>query len=466
MPSSLKRISFARLFVLCATIVIGGLSGMAHAEPLPPPPPPDAPILVEQLLRHSHNIIVEEDLTRGARFYIAPPVLRQMMVTNPYVATFVATQLTAIPPRPYRPVPIPKDPDYMVTWRMDDMAQQTALLYDGLWIYSQDIHKGPVIAANARIIYNEKLRHVVEAFSIALPATYWYIEALRETYLVTPVLDCPNRDMLIQRLTRIEAQLFEMRKLMDQLFVMEFFRPGFPPGWAFVEPTFMNYRINVAAPGPIGIAPFPYFQDGGRGGWYAPPPGVVPPVARPNMNQPVLNYDQGNWNNLYNGVLDNGYVGANPINGNPAAGVPGVGPNGIGGPNPNANAPIPQGGGMGPQAGGGMVGGQGAPAAGGQYGNAPGNGPLLQNQPNGGGQQYGPAYGGGGAMGQPGQVINNQQPLGNQPVQSGYPQQQQRPEFVQPGAAAGAGAPGGSSGNDTIPWGDFDASKIPQQQQR
>lgn len=328
-------------------------------------PPANAPILVEQMVRHSHALIAQVNLLSGAGFSTTPQfrmVLDRIIRSNPYLIGLANAKLTVIPPRPpYRMRPERVDPEYGIRWRVSDFEQSSSLFYQELAQYSWAIATARMtgdlrLAFHADAVNSAKLNYVVQAFSVLLPAVPLYIEALRETYLVAPVLDCPNRDLLINLLAQTEAIYFELRRLMDNLFCNPYFAPAFPAGWGMIESTFHAYRIDVDARVTYGIPPFPYHIDGGE---YYVPTGITP-VPRP-VGRPVLRYDETRWQSF-----PNTYVDANPID--PKAGpVPGVATGAPGGVGP---MPLPGGAGAGLPAGGAAGGGEtyGPPAPGGNPG--------------------------------------------------------------------------------------------------
>ncbi len=426
MPSFHRWMGFT---VLCSLVLLP-VQGIANG-PMGGPPPPDAPILVEHLLRHSRNLVTEINLLRGARFVIPPRAVAPLAVAPGYVRG-LTNSLLMPPPFLATTLAAKEDPQsFMVGWISDGLGQQVSKLYDRLWIYSQSPNPfvpawnyidegGRLVKVSAQFLYSQALLETSFSFQNTIAVNYYYIEALRRLYLVgPPMLNCPNREMLIKRLVIMENILYEMRKLMDAIRCNPWFAGFFPPNYPGVGPMielqFRAFRIDVVSAGPQPFIPYPYFpspvftprlpiQSG---------PGYGPmPVAA--GAGPAMEYNADQWNDRWNGI-DQGYQASGAPN--PAYGAP---------PGPNMG--------------------------GGQMGGAP-NGPQQQGDmgaPDGVGEPF--QQGGQGYSGQQSGAVNYDQrgqygPAYNgQPAQQNVPPQQQLPQ---------------QGTQDALPWKQFDYNAIP-----
>ncbi len=284
--------------------------GIGPAVVLPPGAGQQEMLLMQQMAMHAKNLgdeisAVNEIIAsqNGARFVIDPRVVGNLM-QNPYINTLVRTTLSGTPPRTPRPPDFslpawrPQTIEYMVTWRAIDV-----FFAANDWVHTPR---------------PEIMQAMANRFSIMVPDVYFYIEAMRETYLINPLMQWPNADLPII-LARMEGQVFVMRQLMDALYCNPFFRPLFPSGWGNIEATFYGFRMDVRTGGPLSIAPFPFYAEGfGNLGLVTP---AFPLTARPNV-QPILGtYDPQLWNGVQHNDL--GYIDRTPIQG--GVEVPGLG---------------------------------------------------------------------------------------------------------------------------------------------
>jgi hypothetical protein len=287
-------------------------------------PPQEATVLLSHISIHSKNMTdeiaaINETVVQrsGAPFVVHPNVLRQMAILDPYVNGLIRTNLLAIPPRPRSPVWQPRPFEFMVSWRMADLflgseRSQTALK-NLVSAFESGANPAP-----AKADFDQSMLQLIQRYSIAVPATYIYIEALRRTYLINPCATWPNAE-LPAILARLEAQVFVLRQNMDALFINPFFNPCFPRSWGILESTFHGFRMNVAAPGPIGIAPFPYFREGAQGQAFFQP--QVQAVPRQGLN-PALPYNPNQFGSQWD-RFSPGYTEANGVQpGNPGQSFP------------------------------------------------------------------------------------------------------------------------------------------------
>jgi hypothetical protein len=444
-------------------------------------------LLMQQLSMHAknmgdeisaiNNIVASQN---GARYVIDPRVVARMMA-DPYVNTLVRTTLTGTPPRTPRapdfsaPAWRPQTIEYMVGWRAIDVFSS-----------SNDWLNIPSVIS---------MQRTISRFAMLVPDIYFYIEAMRETYIINPCMQWPNGE-LPAILARLEGQLFVMRQLMDTIYCNSFFHPYFPGRpivWGGIEATFGAYRMDVRAPGVLPIAPFPYFADGFNG------LGVIQPnfplAGRPNAGPVLGAYNPQTWTGVDR--VSPLYVDQNPIQGGanvpgldgrsfnpvqiPSVGTPGIGNWRVGLPqNQPPGGGIPNGGVGGP-----AVGGPGAAQlpAGPNGAGAPGGAQLPPRQGQGGppGQvgfdgnyglgegQYGPAAPQG--QGGPQQGIPQQGAPQPGAPQQGAPQQQgngqpqeELPNMPQQDPNAQPQTDNSSTG-DGVVWGNFEGAQQPSQQQ-
>jgi hypothetical protein len=374
-------------------------------------------VLSRHLVIHSENIakhINSINLTATQNWNkpgIDPFILGRMMAYNPYLDGLIRTTLSAIPPRSNSPIWRKRAVEFMVSWRMADVFE-AAKAVDAAAHTLMRTPPGPGVG-EAQEAFNASMQMLLDRYSIAIPATYFYILAMRETFLVNPVMTWPT-PQLLNILNLLEAQTFVLRQNMQAIFMHPFFRPRFPMSWAGIEATFYAYRIPVAMRGYWGIAPFPYFQDGpgiAVPGYYVPP--IAPLAPMPGQGLPL--YNPAIWPQTTWAPNCDVYINANPMvapiapQAIPGMDLPLYGPDQMG---PN-NQPIQPYNPMGipaqqdealeqPE-----LGNPGLPGvpAGGAYGSAPGlgyppgqygpGGPAYGNGPNQEGEAspYGPGYG-------------------------------------------------------------------------
>jgi len=198
------------------------------------------------------------------------------------------------------------------------------------------------------------------AYHNAMAATYFYIEVVRQSFLIRGITPNPlvgmKKEMLIKQLCKMQNLAFLIRDLM--LYIRMNMGFGVPAGGVVVchEWQYRMYR-NIPMAGPVGqpFLGFPYFNQ--AGGQYM---GV--PVQAP-QGAPVTSYNPQTWQGRFDQF--DGYLQGDGMavpQGGPAPGAP------QGGMPVEGGAGLPQ---VPPQ-------GQGIPQQGGQV------------PP----QQFGPAYGG------------------------------------------------------------------------
>ncbi len=471
MPSMRRWVTFA---VLSLGFVVGPF---AQSEvPLPPPMPMPGPInvvanerlLLEQLAMHAK--VLTDEISRvnerlasenPGQIVLDPRVIANMMARNPYIHALVKTSLVAIPPRAANPGWKPRSVEYMVSWRTADV-----------FFAADDL---------AKTLLPDIMRALANRFEVMVPSAYFYIEAMRETYMLNPRVRVLNGELPII-LSRMEAQVFVMRQLMDAIYCTPCFTPYFPVatpqmvGWGQIEATFGAYRLDVMAPGRQGIAPFPFYPEA------MPNVGMIRPgvpMAPRNGATPVLNYDAQMWQGNPGQANPNIYRDVAPIG-------PGAGQNvpGINNPNmaPNQNIPNVSSPSYGwPNGQAGQQNGQ-QPGYGGQQqpyygqqqsyfgGNQQYNGGQQQQYYGGNQQFYGNQqqdlygqqdpynqqqypYGQQDPYGQSQNYQGNQQQFGpgySDPYQQGYNQQQPNPQLQTPVRP---------NSSDGVTWGNFDYTK-------
>ncbi len=302
----MQRTLGTRVFFLGVSL----LASAARAELAVPPQ--EAMALMNHLAIHSKNItdeiaaINDTIALRGGAPFVEG-IFRQMALQDRYAMGLIQTNLRAIPPRPRSPLVQPRPVSFMVSWRMADLFKGTLRAQSSLNNLGGAFTSG-ANPAPANADFQQAMQQVINRYSIAVPSTYLYIEAMRRTYLINPCATWPNGE-LPAILNRLEAQLFVLRQNMDALFIHGFFNPCFPNGWGTLESTFHGFRMDVRTQGPIGIAPMPYFQEGGqRQGYFQP---QIQAVPREGMN-PVLPYNPDQFGNQWD-RFSPGYVDSNGV---------------------------------------------------------------------------------------------------------------------------------------------------------
>ncbi len=406
--------------IFCLTLMAFGLS--ASADPYINTP--NAANLLEHLVRHSDELLTETNLTRANQFLILDPVVANIREQGGWAGGFYG-RLMVDPTMVVEPGAKPHIPEYFIGKIVNDFRMQTILLYDH-WYRA----RGPSPAFAAQFQVTDY------AYTNAMAATYFYIEALRRSYIIRGATgQCWNQQLLLRRLTVLERLAWEVRELMLSVRYATTFQ--LPLRRACLECTYRPYRVNVAVDVAQNFVPFPFYHDNRV--WNVE---AVQPIR---ANQPVqTSYDAGYWNQRFN-YMQNSYIN-------------GYQPNLPADYNQHPYTPV-QGGGQGQIQGGG-------PQVGGQPGQLPVQGGGQQYPQQGGqqqypqqvGQQFGgqiPQQGGGQQPVQQGQ--GQQDPLGQQ---QGGVQQQQPPVAQQPGTQPGYPVQGQQGGpatqnGDVVPSQDY-----------
>lgn len=241
---------------------------------------PNADLLLEHLVRHSDEMLTEINLTRANQFLIHERVVHQVRGGRDWAGNFYQHKLVSV----QRQNAIP---EYFIGKMANDMRMQVIMLYDIWWKTRR-----PTPA------FIGQFRNVDFAYRNAISGVYFYIEALRRTFLVNGAPARPwDRDVLVRRLTKLEQLAWEMRELMLQVRYASLFRfpiPRFCP-----EGTFRPYRVNILARGPQPFVPFMYRHNEQI---YAP--SYIDPVP---AAQRTSGYDVEYWGRRWNN-LDQGYI--------------------------------------------------------------------------------------------------------------------------------------------------------------
>ena len=472
---------------------IGGPRGpITPGGPIGPGVPPPLVVaeremmLMRQLVLHTENLgnqIEELNQTIAQatpfRSVIAPPVLEQMM-RDPYINILVRTTLTATPPRISR-APFGSPWHFKPEWRRQSVEYMVA------W-RTHDVQFGALDWTNFPTPLNMGV--TINRAAVMLPAVMFYLEAMRLSYVATPMVWGPTMDPraawvtpIAERLVFINAQLNVVRGLLEAIYCNDFFRPFFPREWAPMEPAFGPFTVNIMH-GPAEFSPIPMFTFYPEG---FPQVGLVQPnmrmAPRENFN-PVLPYDPSQWQGPVAGNSPQ-YLERNPIQPGGPAMIPGMGDpsaapraqvpvmrNGVGQPLLGTGAPIHPGR---PGANGGPGPGQGQPPI--QGGPQGGNGPqgAVGPQQQVGGQGYDPQQqfaqqpqqGGGYAYGGQGQGYDQQYQQQQQGQQGYYDQsyQQQQGGYQQQGYQQQQGGQNAGSQGE-FQWGGFDGQQPQQGQQQ
>ncbi len=256
---------------------------------------PNAHILLEHLVRHSDNLLTEVNLTRANQYTVQNQITEQIRAMRTGWAYGLMSRLLIDPRNPGR------IPDYFIGKIVNDFRMQTIMLYDIWWK-----HRAPSPDLVTQFIITDR------AYHNAVAATLFYIEALRRSYLITGAPGrCMDRPVLISRLMKLQALIFELIELMRTIRYTSLFRLPLRP-YCF-ESTFMRYRLQIEASQPLNFIPFPFYHDGHLMG----PSGLdfVPPQQ--NFTPYPLDY----WSNMWN-QLDQAYL--NPQFGIPSRSQPGI----------------------------------------------------------------------------------------------------------------------------------------------
>jgi len=240
---------------------------------------PNAAMLLEHLVRHSDELLTETNLTRANQFLILPPVIQQITVGGGWGAGFYSRLL-------HQDANPGRNPEYFIGQIVNNFRMETILLYDNYY------------TRNPRL--PQQFVATDYAYTNAMAATYWYIEALRRSYVINGMRPCWNQQLLLRRLAKLERLAWEIRELMLTIRYAALFR--FPVRRACLECAYRPYRVNVQVNVAQNFVPFPFYYDNRV--WAAD---AVRPV---NVNGPRdINpgYDVSYWNQRWDN-LDNGYV--------------------------------------------------------------------------------------------------------------------------------------------------------------
>lgn len=244
---------------------------------------PNAPTLLEHLVRHSDELLTEVNLTRANQFLIVNPVIEQIRIQGGWGAGFY-TRLLVDPANNAR------IPEYFIGKIVNDFRMETILLYD-FWYKS----RAPNPALRNQFIKTDY------AYTNALAATYFYIEALRRSYVIRGATgQCWNQQLLLRRLAKLERLAWEIRELMLSVRYAASFQ--FPLRRACLECAYRPYRVNVQVNVAQNFVPYPFYYENRV--WGAD---NVRPVQVNNQQDISPAYDVGYWNKVWNQV-DNSYV--------------------------------------------------------------------------------------------------------------------------------------------------------------
>lgn len=241
---------------------------------------PNAHLLLEHLVRHTDELLTEVNLTRANQFLINTRVVEQVRGGRDWAGNFYEHKLVSVERRD-------AIPEYFIGKMVNDMRMQVIMLYDLWWKFRQPT---PALV--------DQFRKTDWAYRNAISGVYFYIEALRRSFIINGAPVRPwDRDLLIRRLTKLDQLAWEIRELMMQTRYAALFR--FPVPRYCPEGTFRAFRVNVAANRPMPFIPF-IFSDNNQ--VYAPQYiNPVQPGVRPS------GYDMQYWDRRWNN-LDQGYI--------------------------------------------------------------------------------------------------------------------------------------------------------------
>ncbi len=240
---------------------------------------PNAPALLEHLVRHSDELLTETNLTRANQFLILNPVIEQINVGGGWGAGLYNRML-------HQEANPARNPEYFIGQIVNNFRMETILLYDNFYKQSPNL-PNQFIATDY-------------AYTNAMAATYWYIEALRRSYVVNGMRPCWNQQLLLRRLAKLERLAWEIRELMLSIRYAAAFR--FPMGRSCIECAYRPYRVNVQVNVAQNFVPYPFYYQNRV--WAAD---AVRPVTVNNPREIAPAYDVGYWNQRFT-AIDQSYV--------------------------------------------------------------------------------------------------------------------------------------------------------------
>jgi hypothetical protein len=244
---------------------------------------PNANILLEHLVRHSDELLTEVNLTRANQFTVINPVIADIRYRGGWGAGFYSRML--VDPRNTTRIP-----EYFIGQIVNDFRMNTILLYDFWWK-----NRGPSPMLARQWVVTDY------SYTNAMAATYFYIEALRRSYLIRGAQGrCWSQPVLLRRLVKLERLAWELRELMMSIRYANSLR--FPNRRVCLESTYRPYRVNVQVNVAQNFVPFPFVQ-----GEQTFAPQDIRPVAPGSRDVSGPNYDSRYWNQRYT-EIDNSYI--------------------------------------------------------------------------------------------------------------------------------------------------------------
>lgn len=389
----------ARVFGLFLLLVLVGLARESSANPFYNIPNPAW--IFKDLAMNAANLYYVQNLINGDDYSVHRTVVTTVQQQGGWPAGLIQNILVNDTRYP------DAYPDYAVRKTINEFRKQARRL-ERIWLTA------PVASPQ----FQQQFIVTDYAYYNAMAATYFYIEALRRTYIINNavVTPCPERAQLIQHLRVMENIAWRVREAMRTIRDIRLLR--LPLRSYCVEATFRDYRIDVTSPQPLNFIPYPYRYDNQF--WTVPgirpiaPVPTLPPYSVPGA--------------VGVGVGPTGPAGVGVAA--PGMGVPGVAgvPAGIGAGAPGIGMP-------------GMAGGAVNPGLAPGQGFAPGQGYPGQGYPPGQGFAPGQTFA-------PGQGTTNPAWVPGQTNGAFQPGQTN-------GAGAGGPYPMAPSGNEVVPQNDF-----------